>query len=83
MSTALHARQKPGPKAAQGQSRWTARIPASLTEALEEEAKEHGFSRNDWISLVLADRYGQHYTPLRKPRADESHGQEALLQEAS
>lgn len=83
MSTAIHIPRKRGPQAAQGQSRWTARVPETVTAALEAEASEHGMSRNDWLSQMLADRYGQHYTPLRKPRRDEAEGQEALLEEAS
>lgn len=60
-------RSRTGPRPVERRAEWTARLPRPILADLEGEAEEHGYTRNDWLSILLAERYGHSYIPTRKP----------------
>lgn len=51
--------------------------------SLEEEAREHGYSRNDWLSILLSQRYRYEYNPVRRSDDALAHHQEAFFSRVS
>lgn len=62
---------------------WTARVPKAVMASLEEEAREHGYSRNDWLSILLSQRYRYEYNPVRRSDDALTHHQEAFFSRVS
>lgn len=76
-------RLRPGPKPVERRAEWTARVPKPVMAALEDEARNHGFSRNDWLSILLAERYGKDYSPTRRSADAHFDNQEAFFSKVS